>query len=145
MQALVGTTIMYLSLPRSSRQVSRYFLGESSVSPSFPFFYLVCVPFRMTLAFAWNRCPRRVCHHRHSLSPFILSLFPFSWTTLQSRSLNISYIICRNLTINHGWIEIYRQLRMRGLWLVTEVEESLGQVVERMRTPVRTAAAPVWP
>ena len=31
---------------------------------------------------------------------------------------------------------------MHGLWLVAEVEEILGQVVERTRVPVRTAAAP---
>jgi hypothetical protein len=30
---------------------------------------------------------------------------------------------------------------MHGLWLVTELKESLGQVVERTGVPVRTAAA----
>ena len=39
---------------------------------------LVPVNSLSTFTFAWNRCPRRICHLRHSLSPYRIISFPFS-------------------------------------------------------------------
>ena len=81
MQVVVGATILYITEASLARGKGKPLFPKWNLSrfrmTSFPFLFhvnLVPVPVPSpALAFAWNRCPRCVCHSCLSLSLSLLS------------------------------------------------------------------------